>query len=1425
MSFDKETRNLLAKAVAACRRRLIEDVTDQLRGIFGLHPDGTMLPLDKLTHLSADQNSAARRLRDLLDHYTVGAAGNESDRRKAAYERMVLEISFTVLNRLAALRLCEEQGLIIEGVRKGTTSAGFQMFERISGGALGGRYDTYRVYLECLFDELALDLGVLFDRVTPQSAVFPTERCMEDVLAELNRPELTHLWTEDETIGWIYQYFNPPEERKAMREASQAPRNSRELAVRNQFFTPRYVVEFLTDNTLGRIWYEMRRGGTALKEECRYLVRRPNEIFLAPTDKAPADQGNETGLSQEGLLRKQVHIEYRARKDPRDLHVLDPACGSGHFLLYAFDLLERIYEEAWADPESPKSEITGRNLREDFENLDDLRQSAPKLIIEHNLHGIDIDPRAVQIAALALWVRAQKSWKNLGIKAAERPRIAKANIVTAEPMPGEEDMRREFTAGIKPRVLGQLVDIVFEKMKLAGEAGSLLKIEEEIKDAVAEAKKQWLEGPKLEQQLLFPGLADPQPTQQDLRFDFKGVTDKRFWEQAEDRILEALKDYAEVAESGHVIRRQLFAEDAARGFAFIDLCRKRYDVVLMNPPFGESQDIVNILLKRYFHLGRPDAYMCFMLRAAGLLDDKGKAGCITSRTFQNLEFFESLRRNLTSGKMPLQLMVDLAGGVLDGATVETCLSVYDAPTDRESFSKEAIFINVAHVAERDRLLHESIQLIRSGRASEYLFVRSLNWFTHLPGVVLCYSLHDAILRAFLQFTALNPSQAWATEVTKKPSYADVLQGLIPGDIFRFVRLVTELSPDRIADGSWYRLCRGGDFQRFWADEPCVVRWAMNGKEIMQYAADNYGGASRTIKNVDYFGRRGLTYPRISSIGLNVRAMSAGFAFSDAGMAIIPCEEDHLLNLSGLLNSRLADYVASSLHPGRKFEIAHISSIPVPESLVEDKTIPKLAKQSILIAREFVIQEEDSSLFSAPSIIAPKTLKILTDDKRARIRSALEKYASLQKEINRIVNTHYRIGPQAVNEIDILYRNSGHEPETIDDKSGIFNCRRLIEVWPEEIGRIIKARLVDEKDEIMALCSYMVGCIFGRWDVRIALDPSLAPNLPDPFDLLPTCPPGMLVGPEGHPATSNYIVSEEWLRARLGVNALRPEGSVKNLTVPDDCYPLRISWDGILVDDPGFSVGQPHRDDIVRRVHEVFDLLWRDKAHEIEREACEIIGVSDLRDYFRRPAGFFQDHLKRYSKSRRKAPIYWPLSTASGSYTVWFYYHRLTDQTLYAAVNNYVGPKIAETERWIARATDDLKASSGRNATRLTDRLNEVRIFLGELRDLREELLRVAALPFKPDLNDGVIINAAPLHNLFRFRPWAKEAEECWKKLAKGDYDWSNLAYTTWLDRVREVCKTDRSIAIAHGLEDICEVEAQRAKKKGGSGRRNREASR
>ncbi|MBC8432683.1 MAG: BREX-1 system adenine-specific DNA-methyltransferase PglX [Desulfobacterales bacterium] len=1372
MSFDKDTRKLLAKTVTACRRRLIEDVIDQLRGVFGLHPDSTVLELDELTYLSPDQTAAARRLRDLLDHYTAGAAGKESDRRKAAYERMVLEISFTILNRLAALRLCEERGLVIECVRKGTASDGFRLFERISGGALGGRYNTYKVFLECLFDEFALDLGVLFDRMTPQSSVFPSERCMEGVLAELNKAELTHLWTEDETIGWIYQYFNPPEERKAMRDASQAPRNSRELAVRNQFFTPRYVVEFLTDNTIGRIWYEMRKGFTTLKEECCYLVRRPNEIFLPPGDKAHAEPEDEAELSQEELLKKPVYFEHRPKKDPRDLRVLDPACGSGHFLLYAFDLLERIYEEAWEDPESPKSEITGGTLRDEFETIEELRRAVPKLIIEQNLHGIDIDPRAVQIAALAIWLRAQSTWKKLGLKTAERPQVNKSNIVTAEPMPGEEDMRREFTAGLKPSVLGQLVDVVFDKMKLAGEAGSLLKIEEEIKEAVTVAKKQWLEDPRPEQQLLFPGMADPRPKQQELRFDLKGVTDERFWEQAEDRILEALEDYAELAENGHATRRRLFVGDAARGFAFIDICRKRYDVVLMNPPFGLSPKSVFGYFKEAYPDTYVDLYACSVTRGRALAPF-GYVGAITSRAFLTTK--KLIRWRTNEVVKYIQVLLDLGLGVMDDAFVEACAYVL-SENESATFMAFNRRDTVAKAALPDDL-----------KSPDSYVVDRTN-IKSLPSAKILYSVSPRI-HAILR-----------TKNVFEPDIGTAREGLRTFDDYRFLRLKWEVPPVCIgANRIWEPLAKGGEFARYYSDLSLLVRWSTDGKELAEENRKVNGQVAQSRQASGYYRRAGGTYSKRSAKGFSIRALPAGCIIGTKGPAVLSESKVLPAYIIGWLNSRLIRSLIHIQANAYEFNTGILKRLPWKYTDESKKLADNVLDAIHALSRKASLVDETNSYFS--SIVLASSISNLAD-----------RIVKLSAEVDEVVGTCQTSWDEA---IDRIYAVDSTSLESISSEEiEESNADEEQEDSEQNSEPPVSATESDLTRVAFESISYCIGICVGRWDVRIALDSSLALELSDPFDPLPLCPPGTLVGSDGLPADTGCIVSEEWLRARPDANTLPPEGAVKNPIVPDNGYPLRVSWDGILVDDPGFSGAQPHRDDIVRRVREVLDLLWKDKAHEIEQEACDILGVAELRDYFRRPTGFFQDHLKRYSKSRRKAPIYWPLSTASGGYTLWIYYHRLSVQTLYGAVNKYVEPKIAETERGIARIEDDLKSASGSNAARLTDRLNEARTFLNELQEFREELLRIAALPWKPNLNDGVIINAAPLHNLFRPRAWANDTKKVWDKLENGDYDWAHLAYTIWPDQVRETCKKDRSIAIAHGLEDLCEIEAPKAKQKG-----------
>jgi hypothetical protein len=261
---------------------------------------------------------------------------------------------------------------------------------------------------------------------------------------------------------------------------------------------------------------------------------------------------------------------------------------------------------------------------------------------------------------------------------------------------------------------------------------------------------------------------------------------------------------------------------------------------------------------------------------------------------------------------------------------------------------------------------------------------------------------------------------------------------------------------------------------------------------------------------------------------------------------------------------------------------------------------------------------------------------------------------------------------------------------------------------------------------------------------------------------------MLVDPNGLPATPGRIVSEEWLRARPDAITLPPEGSVARPTIPDAEYPLRLSWEGILVDDAD------HPEDIVRRAREVLALLWGERAEAIEQEACGILGLAELREYFRRPAkgGFWLDHVQRYSKSRRQAPIYWLLQSAKKNYGLWLYYHRLDKDLLYKALVNYVEPKLRLEAARLAelRAERQAVGVAGRAAKELEKRIERQEALVAEVEDFRDKLRRAADLHLEPDLNDGVVLNIAPLWELV---PW-KVAKEYWEALRAGQYAWSSI---------------------------------------------------
>jgi hypothetical protein len=453
---------------------------------------------------------------------------------------------------------------------------------------------------------------------------------------------------------------------------------------------------------------------------------------------------------------------------------------------------------------------------------------------------------------------------------------------------------------------------------------------------------------------------------------------------------------------------------------------------------------------------------------------------------------------------------------------------------------------------------------------------------------------------------------------------------------------------------------------------------------------------------------------------------------------------------GLVNSSPFRLLVSLQMAFGSFEVGVIQRSPVPHLSGEQVArLGDLSRSAFDLKRSLDTASETSHVFQVPALlqVPGATLTERVTARQAQEIESEQRLVELQRTIDDYAFQIYGIHDddrRAIEVTSVGLTDGESESDEEDEESNT-------DTGP------------DSRNLVAALISYAAGSTFGRWDLRLSIGEQTPPALPGPFAPLPVYPPGMLQGSDGLP-----------------------------LEPPPEGYPIRIDRDGILVDDPS------HADDIVRRVRDVLEVVWKDRADAIEREACEILGVKVLRDYFRRPGkgSFWDDHVSRYSKSRRKAPIYWLLQSSKKNYALWLYYHRLDKDILFKALTNYVEPKVRLEEDRLdtLRAQKQAAAEPGRGSKKLDKEIERQEEFVSELRDFADKLARAARLDFgdperldsavtyDPDLNDGVVLNIAPLHELV---PW-KEAKTYWDALLKGEYEWSSIAQRLGAKRIADV---------------------------------------
>jgi type I restriction-modification system DNA methylase subunit len=708
--LDKAEREHLEDVVEDLRERAEANVAYQLRQR-GLEDE------------PEDVDSLDEKKQELVE--AIELEGHENHTWEEAYEQYVTGVGYTIVNRLAALRCMEVRDFLDEEVTvfmdSGLTPAGDTVMMRDFLEEDEAILEAYRE--EC--DRLADEIEILFDRTSAYSLIDPDADTYEDLCSLLDDVS-DEVWRADDVLGWVYEYYNRP-----VVEALDA-KNTLEPAdvgPANQFYTPHWVVRMLADNSLGKLYLEATGKENIVPEPEALTPEERKERLVTPED-APSVSELCTYLIPDDESGDAPDFDH-----PKELRVIDPACGSGHFLLYAFDILERIW---WAETDLSSAEI-------------------PEKILKHNLYGVDIDLRSCQLSAFNLYLKARTraeaedgtfEMPNVGIVCADA-RVAEVEEAT--------DVLDDITG--EGTDLRDALDDIIETFQHTEALGSLLDVSGTLEEAFDASKSQTQLG------------------------DYNGGS-----HQSLNSFLKALRRAVEDRTSDS------FGEQNLRSFLnLLVVLTQEYDAALMNPPYGSGgrmpkavQDYVD---EHYEYT--TEYYINFFEACDRLAKTDGRTGMLVPWSFMFNKSFQGFREDFVGGRGAFDFFSEFGYDILDNATVGTVGTV--VRSEAES-GQSGTFIRLPDVDKAEKeaaFLDASFEQSEDG--VERLYSRELSEFDMVPGTPLSYWVPRELRELYRSETVLDADNAGLED---RETLGDIKQGIATADDSRFVHKFWE---NRTAD--------------------------------------------------------------------------------------------------------------------------------------------------------------------------------------------------------------------------------------------------------------------------------------------------------------------------------------------------------------------------------------------------------------------------------------------------------------------------------------------------------------------------------------------------------------------------------------------------------------------------------------------------
>ena len=888
------------------------------------------------------------------------------------YEQVMEEVAYTWFNRIIAIRFMEVNDYLPTGVRV-LSSEEASKIEPDAVTEAHSLIDELDIDRDTVFkfqdnnDSEGLFKYILIKQCNALGKIMPvmfekiedyTELLLPDNLlveGSVVRDLVSNIIEEDfkdqvEIIGWLYQYYISEKKDEVFADLKKNKKITKEnIPAATQLFTPDWIVKYMVENSLGRLWLE-GHPNEELQSSWKYYL--------------------EEAKQEEDVEKEFEKIREESRKlSPEDITVLDPSMGSGHILVYAFDVLYQIYLSA------------GYSERE-----------IPRLILEKNIYGLDIDDRAGQLAYFALMMKA-RSYSRRIFRDMERNPIS-LNICSIQDSNGltKEDIEY-FADGDES--LQKDIEYLVEVFTDAKEYGSILEVKE---------------------------------------VDFEGI---------ENRLAEIEEDIADLfsKESSEKI-----IEKVPNIISQCKIMSRKYDVCTTNPPYMGKRKSMNDRLANYvdehYSISKMDLFSIFMTKNIKFTKETGYLGFMTPNSWLFINSYLELRKFIIENKDIVNL-IQLDESGFEDAAVSICTFVLS----NKKLNKDGTYIRLTNFKGADEQKLKVLEAIED-KSVDYIYTSNTKNYYNVPDYRIAYWISEIVAKTF--------------NSKLLGDYIDVKQGMATSDNDRFLKLWYEVNIDNVgfnicsleeASNSklkWFPYNKGGKRRKWYGNNEYVVNWESDGKEVKEYAAKLYKSFTRTIKNMNYYFKKSITWSDISGRTFAARSCKGGFLFDVKGSSAFP-EDDKYNHIIALMNSKILPMYIEVLNPTTTTQVGDLKQVPVKNVKEYMVTINKNVEENIYSMKLDWDSFETSWDFKKHPIIEFKSNNIENSFKN------WEEFT--EKQFNQL-----KVNEEELNRIFI-------------DIYGLQD-----ELTPEVEDKDITIRKADRERDIKSFISYAVGCMMGRYSL-------------------------------------------------------------------------------------------------------------------------------------------------------------------------------------------------------------------------------------------------------------------------------------------------------------------------------------------------------